>query len=103
MRVRRMRIDQHSTAIDAFHAHHASGKAQAQQSRILAFIESSGGDWSIGEIAHMLGMEKSTVSGRLNEMLESGSLVAKTKRKCRQSGIKIRPVGLPVKQLELLN
>ena len=98
-----MRVNQHSTAIDAYHAHHASGKAQAQQSRILDFIESSGGDWSIGEIAHMLGMEKSTVSGRINEMLANGSLVEKPRRKCARSRIKIRPVGLPVKQLELLN
>jgi len=98
-----MRVAAIETQIDAFHAHHASGKAQAQQARILGFIESSGGDWSIGELAHMLGMEKSTVSGRLNEMLASGALVEKPRRKCARSKIKIRPVGIPSKQLELLN
>ncbi len=48
-------------------------------------------------------MQKSTVSARLNEMLNQfGMLVEKPKRKDRLTNIKIRPVGLPAKQLELL-
>lgn len=97
-----MRIAQHETAIESFHAHQAAGHSQAQRARILKFISESGGDWSIGELAHMLGMEKSTVSGRLHELLhETFELVEKPKRKDRVSGVKIRPVGLPEEQLEL--
>ena len=96
-----MLIAQTETAIDTFHAHQSSGKAQAQQSRILSFIEKQGGNWSIGEIANALQMEKSTVSGRINELLESGSLVAKAKRKDRVSGVMVRAVGLPAVQQEL--
>lgn len=33
----------------------------------------------------------------------SGLLVVKAKRKDRLSNITVRPIGLPVKQLELLN
>lgn len=91
-----MQIDQHPTACDAYDLHRSSGKASAQCARILAFIEDSGGDWSIGEIAHALGLEKSTVSARINELLATESLEAKPHRKDRRSGITVRPVGLPV-------
>ena len=92
-----MRIAQAITAADAYDRHRASGKAAAQRARIVDHIRRHGGDWSIGEIAHALGMEKSTVSARINEALfETHELVEKTRRKDRLSGITIRPVGLPV-------
>lgn len=97
-----MRISQAPTACDAFHAHSGNGLASGQRSAILGFIEQRGGSWSIGELADALQMQKSTVSARLNEMLnEFGMLVAKPKRKDRLTNITIRPVGLPVKQGEL--
>jgi predicted ArsR family transcriptional regulator len=91
-----MLINQTETAIDSFHAHH--GKSAAQRERVLRFIESRSGDWSIGEIARGLSLEKSTVSARLNELLTTGELVAKPKRKDRISGVTVRPVGLPAAQ-----
>jgi DNA-binding IclR family transcriptional regulator len=98
-----MRIDQQETAVDAFHAHRGAGQSAAQRNRILSFIKASGGNWSIGEIAHMLGLEKSTVSARMNELLtETGELVEKCRRKDRFSGIKVRALGLPSVQLDLL-
>ena len=43
------------------------------------------------------------VSARINEMLhETGDLEEKPKRKDRRSAIRIRPVGLTAKQLELI-
>jgi len=90
------------TSIDAFHAHKANGRAMEQQKRIVAFIEKRGGDWSIGELAHALGLEKSTVSARVNELLyKTGDLAECAKRKDRISGVKVRPVGLPVGQGKL--
>lgn len=98
-----MRIAQSFTACDAYAAHHATGKASAQCARILGFIASRGGSWSIGEVAHALGLEKSTVSARMNELLATGELEAKPNRKDRRSGITVRPVGLPVMgQMELI-
>jgi DNA-binding MarR family transcriptional regulator len=98
-----VRIAQAFTACDAYAAHHATGKASAQCARILGFIAANSSiDWSIGELAHFLSMEKSTVSARLRELLDAGQLEPKTHRKDRRSGIKIRPVGLPaVGQLEM--
>lgn len=98
-----MRIAQQKTSIDAFYAHSDNGLASGQRNTILKFIEKNGGSWSIGELAEALKMQKSTVSARLNEMLKQfGLLVEKPKRKDRLSNITIRPVGLPAKQLELL-
>lgn len=87
------------TSIDAFNAHVGSGKASAQQARILSFIARRGGDWSIGELAKSLNLEKSTVSARVFELLHgSKELVECPKRKDRVSGVTIRPVSLPTGQ-----
>lgn len=103
-----MKIAQHETAINAYHTHELCGKAGLQRGRILNFIRAQAGclagfDWSIGELAHALSMEKSTVSARVNELLNgTHELVEKPKRKDRISGITIRPVGLPpVGQMEM--
>jgi DNA-binding MarR family transcriptional regulator len=90
-----MRIAQQQTAADAYQAHR--GQSAAQRNRILGFIKQRGGDWSIGELAQALTLQKSTVSARVNELLnDTKELVEKTRRKDRISGITIRPVGLPV-------
>ena len=68
-------------------------------------ITARGGDWSIGELAKAMDLQKSTVSARLNELLnDTKELVERPKRKDRVSGITVRPVGLPViGQGELFN
>ena len=92
-----MRTAVQETSIDAFYFHRGAGKSAQQRDRVLQFISSRGGDWSIGEIANALGLEKSTVSARVNELVnETRDLVVKPRRKDRISGITIRPVGLPV-------
>lgn len=96
-----MRIAARETSIDAFHGHRASGMSSWQCLRILATIRSIGGNWSIGEMAEFLGLQKSTVSARINELLATGELVEYPKRKDRVSGITVRPVGLPSGQLGL--
>lgn len=93
-----MRIAQAITAADAYDKHRTSGQSAQQRNRILEFVKERGGDWSIGELAQALTLQKSTVSARVNELLnDTGELVEKTRRKDRLSGITIRPVGLPVK------
>ena len=91
-----MLIAQTFTACDAHSAHKASGKAASQHALILRHLEQHGGEWSIGELARALGLEKSTVSARLNELLSDDTLTATAPRKDRISGIRVRPVGLPV-------
>lgn len=92
-----MRIAQQPTAADAYDAHRRSGNSARQRNLILEFITLRGGDWSIGELANALGLQKSTVSARCNELLnETRQAVEKPRRKDRLSGITIRPIGLPV-------
>jgi DNA-binding MarR family transcriptional regulator len=89
------------TSIDSYHAHQGSGKTKAQQQWILDVIETHGGDWSIGELAKLMGLEKSTVSARVNELVTAKELEERPKRKDRVSEILVRPVGLPTKQAGL--
>lgn len=100
-----MRTAARSTSIDAYHTHRRSGQSAQQRNRILEFIKARGGDWSIGEIAQALTLQKSTVSARVNELLnDTKQLVERPKRKDRISGITIRPVALPfIGQGELFN
>lgn len=91
-----MRIDQAPTACDSYAAHKASGQAANQHALIVAHIQTHGGDFSIGELASSLGWQKSTVAARLNELLAADTLTATAPRKDRVSGIRVRPVGLPV-------
>jgi predicted ArsR family transcriptional regulator len=89
-----MRIAQQPTACDAHHAH--GGQSAQQRNRILSFIKARGGNWSIGELAQALTLQKSTVSARVNELLnDTKELVECEKRPDRVSGIRVRPVALP--------
>lgn len=99
--VLRMKIDQAPTACDSFHAHSDCGLASGQRAMIVSFIANNGGTWSIGELAEAMEMQKSTVSPRIREAIDSGELVAMKKRKDRVSGVTIRPVGLPPMNGEL--
>lgn len=94
-----MRTQVQDTSIDAFYGH--LSKSASQRKRIIAFIEQRRGNWSIGELAQELGLEKSTVSARLNESLAVGELIEAPKRKDRISGIRVRPVRIPPMQMEL--
>lgn len=91
-----MLIAQAETAIACFHAHTGTGKAATQRAHILDFIARQGGDWTIGELAKALGLEKSTVSARIWECVnETHELEEAPKRKDRHSGITARPIALP--------
>ena len=95
-----MLIQQTQTSIDSYHGHHS--KSAAQRTRVLAFIETRGGSWSIGELSAAMGLQKSTLAARINELLyETRQVVELQKRKDRVSGVMVRPVGLPSVQREL--
>lgn len=93
-----MRTAVAETSIHAHDAIKASGNSTHQCARILDHIRQHG-DCSIGEIAHALGMEKSTLSARVYSLLydsHNPPLEAKPTRKDRRSGVMVRPVGFPV-------
>lgn len=88
-----------STSIACYHAH-VPNFEQPQESRLLAFIVQNG-ESTIGEMAHALGMEKSTVSARQNALREAGYLIFGLPRKCRVSGVTCKPLRLPATQPDL--
>ena len=95
-----MLIQQTQTAVESYYGHQS--KSAAQRTRVLSFIESHGGSWSIGELAHALDLQKSTISARIHELLyETHELVERPKRKDRRSGVMVRPVSLPTLQRDL--
>lgn len=97
-----MQTNVRETSRNSLLAHRMTGQSAQQRNRILAFIKARGGDWSIGELAQELTLQKSTVSARLNELLnDTKELVEATRRKDRLSGITISPVGIPPIQKEL--
>ena len=58
---------------------------QRQVDLILGYIKRTGASWTRGELAYVLGMEKSTMSARVNKLLEDGLLVEVGIRKCGRS------------------
>lgn len=85
-----MLINQAETACAVFHA----SNFQPQQQRILDLLECHGGDWTIGEIANFLRMDKSAVSGRRNALLAIGAIELGDERKCRISGKTVQTVHI---------
>lgn len=79
------------TSIDAYHTHIEEGLAGKQAQTILRGLE-DGKDYSRREIARSLGMELSSVCGRVNELLQIGLLEEAPKRRCTITHKTIHPV-----------
>jgi hypothetical protein len=90
-----MKIQQADTAINHFHAFVQDGAPIAREA-IANFIEGHPRkpDWTIGEISFGMGIDKSTVSARRNEMLKLLILERGEKRCCSISGIRCETVKL---------
>lgn len=80
-----------TTSIDAYHDHRDTGKLGQQAQQILsAMIE--GERYSRRELARALGMELSSVCGRVNELLQIGLLAEGEPRRCSITHKRINPV-----------
>jgi hypothetical protein len=91
-----MKIQQADTAINHFHLVVSDELAPSLIERIRNFIEGHPRkpDWTIGELAHGLELDKSTISARRNEMLKLLILERCEKRCCSISGVKCETVRL---------
>lgn len=83
------------TSIQSYHEHKASGKVTTSQAAILK-VMAHGRDYSLSELSAMTGIEKSSVSGRVNELKADGKLVESRKRACHVTGKTIKAVKLAV-------
>lgn len=84
-----MKTDVRETSIQAYADHRASGRVTSSQAVILDAMK-HGRDYSLSELSAMTGIEKSSVSGRINEMLESGQVVISRLRACKITGKTVR-------------
>ncbi|PRZ56146.1 ArsR family transcriptional regulator [Paraburkholderia fungorum] len=85
-----MKIAQQETAAASFYEQ-VPLFAPTQRDTILGAI-TPGRDFSMCELVEHTGMQKSSISARLNEMRMAGVIEFGPERKCRISGITIKPV-----------
>ena len=77
------------TSIQAYAEHRATGHVTSSQAAILEAMK-HGRDYSLSELSAMTGIEKSSVSGRINELLASGQVVISRLRACKITGKTVR-------------
>lgn len=85
------------TSIDAYHSSTRRNVGKLQCDRIAEYVASVG-NATIAEIAKALRMEKSSVSGRRNELIAAGRLVLAGERKCSVTLRTVQCVKVPAKQ-----
>ena len=95
-----MRTQVTETSIDAYHSRSRRTAGQLQCDRIVEYVERAG-TATIAEIAKALHMEKSSVSGRRNELIAAGRLVLAGVRKCSVTNRTVQSVKLPTMQRPL--
>lgn len=80
-----------TTSREAYKEHRDTGKLGQQAQRILtAMIDGQG--YSRRELARAMGLELSSVCGRVNELLQVGLLVEGEARRCSVTHKRIHPV-----------
>lgn len=89
-----MKTSVQETSIECYHAIRDEGRLSKQQSAVMEVIR-KGRDYSLQEISRLTGLAINAVSGRVNELKESGVLEQAETRKCSVTGRTVRPVRLP--------
>lgn len=84
-----MRTAIRETSRAAYQDLRESGRVTSSQQAILSAMR-PGRDYSLSELAAMTGIEKSSVSGRINELLASGQVVISRMRACKITGKTVR-------------
>jgi len=89
-----MKTNVSSTSIECYHAIRDEDRLSKQQSAVMEAIR-KGQDYSLQEISKLTGLAINAVSGRVNELKESGALEQAETRKCSITGRTVHPVRLP--------
>ena len=92
-----MRTAVTETSIDAYHSSTRRNVGKLQCDRIAEYVASVG-NATIAEIAKALGMEKSSVSARRNELIAAERLVLAGERKCSVTLRTVQCVKIPPSQ-----
>jgi len=91
------------TSLDAHDIVQTSGKAGTQETMILNLMDDNRHlSFTRRELASALDMETSTMSARVNSLVQAGKVIELPhKRKCSVSGINAIALQLPAKQAGL--
>jgi|ERR1017187_8595611 hypothetical protein len=91
-----MKINQAPTACNHFNLVVSDALAPSMHERIANYMAGHPRkpDWTIGELAFGMELEKSTISARRREMIDQGILEMSEKRTCSISGIRCETVRL---------
>lgn len=88
-----MIIRQAETAIN----HYKSGNiSKSKQATKILLAMADGGEYTIGELAYALGMEKSTISARRRELLDREWVTYGENRKCHRSGVMCETITINI-------
>ncbi|MES2415120.1 MAG: hypothetical protein V4614_15040 [Pseudomonadota bacterium] len=92
------------TSIDSYHAH--KGNNFNGQFETILKVMKPGVLYSRRQIAHLAGMETSTVAARMHAMVADGTVEVSGRIKCPHTGVNVEAVKLPAvriptEQLEL--
>ena len=97
-----MKTNVAETSVRAYYDHVIPHVEQPQQRLILdAMRTQPGRDWTIGELAKLTGLDKSSISGRRFDMLRLGILERGDERRCQVSGKRCETVKIPQGQQRL--
>lgn len=98
-----MRTAVADTSIDAYRALCASPKLSAQQRRIVSFLADRArrADFTRRELSACIGMDLSSVCGRVAELRELGVLEQLPRRRCNVTFESSHPLRLAPTQAEL--
>lgn len=88
-----MKIAQSDTAITNYRFHVLPNLAGSCYTAIMDVMR-PGCDYTIGELAHLTGMEKSSISARRRELLDGMKIEMGHNRECSISGITCQTVKL---------
>lgn len=86
------------TSIATYHALRRDGTLSERKAQIMAVI-AAGRDYTLQELVRLTGLPVNVISGRVNELKASGSLVHGTTRACSVTGRTVHPVRRPTGSL----
>ena len=89
-----MRKNVTRTSKDAYKYIRTTGSNLTQYIRILGLLKKAKSGLTIAEINARTGLQKSSISARLRELLEAKVLIEMPKRKQKTGGCMARPVAL---------
>lgn len=90
-----------ATSVDAYRAFRSSPSLSRQQRVIVDHLAAYRGGHTRAELAQATGIRLSSVCGRVNELLERGEIVERSRRPCSVTGVQAHVLRIAPNQSDL--